>query len=277
MKRLHLFEFEDLSWCPEAARRGLTDFLAFNGQLSEVPVRSFVDALDQALPAGPVHIVDLCSGGGGPSPLVVHMLRRAGRPTRLVFTDLFPNTAGWARQIQTHGEGFTCCEQPVDATQVPRALRGLRLICNGFHHLPPEQAREVLADAVRKKQPVAVYEQVGDHPVVLLSMLLAPLLVWLVTPFIRPFRWDRLLLTYLLPVIPIMAMWDGIASCLRVYSPTELRQLVDQTASLGGDPDSFSWTIEHMATGLPGPATVLIGVPRGDDRRQPRADIPSPS
>jgi hypothetical protein len=35
------------------------------------------------------------------------------------------------------------------------------------------------------------------------------------TPWIRPFRWSRLLWTYVVPIIPAVLLFDGIVSCLR--------------------------------------------------------------
>ena len=48
--------------------------------------------------------------------------------------------------------------RPVDAQQVPDDLPGFRLVCNGFHHLRPEQARACLLDAVRQGRGVALVE-----------------------------------------------------------------------------------------------------------------------
>ena len=56
-------------------------------------------------------------------------------------------------------------------------------------------------------------------------MLLMPLFTWLLTPKMRPFRWSRLLLTYLIPIIPLVVLWDGLVSCLRTRTPEELLAL----------------------------------------------------
>jgi hypothetical protein len=54
----------------------------------------------------------------------------------------------------------------------------------------------------------------------------------------RPFQWRRLLWTYLLPVVPIVAVWDGFVSNLRTYSVGELNDLVGQVAD-----DRYQWRI----------------------------------
>jgi hypothetical protein len=88
-------------------------------------------------------------------------------------------------------------------------------------------------------------------------MLLVPLMVLLVTPFIRPFRWSRLVWTYLIPVVPLVSLFDGLVSCLRTYSVQELRDL---TEGLGAN--NYQWDIgELKSTVGPIPITYLIGVP----------------
>jgi len=91
----------------------------------------------------------------------------------------------------------------------------------------------------------------------MLAMLLVPLMVLLTTPFIRPFRWSRLLWTYLIPVVPLVSLFDGLVSCLRTYSVAELRELVE-----GLEADDYQWEIgEVKSKANPIPVTYLIGVP----------------
>src|SRR5439155_21664731 len=116
--------------------------------------------------------------------------------------------------------------EAVDATSGPPALSGFRTLFSSFHHFRPEEARRILADAVRQRQGIGVFEATQRSAPAMLAMLLTPLFVLLATPFIRPFRLSRLFWTYLLPVVPIVALFDGVVSCLRTYTPTELRALV---------------------------------------------------
>ena len=84
-----------------------------------------------------------------------------------------------------------------------------------------------------------------------------PLGYLLLVPFQRPFRWSRLFFTWLLPVIPFVLFFDGIVSCLRIYSPPELHQLV---ATL--PPNGYDWEIGVERGGfLRVPITWLIGRP----------------
>lgn len=256
MGRIQLFEFEDQAWFPRVVRDAMTDFLAFVSNLSPAPLRPFATRLGDAMKAtGDDTIVDLCSGGGGPVPSLLRVLREQGRPARAVLTDLFPNRRRF-EALAAQDEGIEFVAEPVDATRVPAELKGFRLVANGFHHLPPDTARAVLADAVAARRGIAVIELVNRSAPSLLSTALSPLTLLVVTPFIRPRRLSRFVFTYLVPVVPLASLWDGVVSCLRVYEPDELRALV---ASLPAN--DYVWDIGEERVG-PGTVTYLVGHPR---------------
>jgi hypothetical protein len=89
----------------------------------------------------------------------------------------------------------------------------------------------VLHAAAAAKQPIAIFE-VSERSARTLPVLLTPLVVWIVTPLMRPFLWRRLLWTYLVPLVPLTCLWDGIVSQLRAYTVGELRQLCEGSAPM---------------------------------------------
>ncbi|HEY4105360.1 MAG TPA: class I SAM-dependent methyltransferase, partial [Polyangiaceae bacterium] len=201
MERVQLFEFEDLPWFPQVVRECMTDFLSFLGQHGGAVYRDFAERLAAALAeTGDDTILDLCSGGGGPAIAIAELLRARGADSlRVVLTDLYPNLPRLERAWR---EGLGRVEyhnQPVDATAVPESLHGFRLICNAFHHLPPQAARKCLADAVKQGQGIAVVEIVDRSAASLFGVTFGTSTLLALTPFIRPLRVSRLLLTYLVP------------------------------------------------------------------------------
>ena len=76
-------------------------------------------------------------------------------------------------------------------------------------------------------------------------------------PLASPFRWAYLLVTYLIPLTPLIILWDGIVSMLRIYSTEQMQEL---TADLQA-PDC-SWELGHFTvSGIPGGLPYLIGRP----------------
>lgn len=253
MRRLDVPEIEDQPWCPRVLRDAVTDHLRF---LAEV-TRGFepvVPLLERALAASPARrVVDLCSGGGGPW---------AGLSKRLpdvevVLTDLYPNhTAFDAIEARTEGR-VRGHREPTDATDV--SIAGVRTLFNGFHHLPREAALGVLGDAVAKSQPILVVEA-SDHRGIGMGVVgVAAASSFVAAPFVRPFRWQRLALTWAVPAIPALLFYDGFASMLRLYGPDDLRELITEA-----DPEGrFSWDIASASVpGVPvGGLSTLLGLP----------------
>ena len=252
--RLHLFELEDQSWFPAAVRDLATDYLQFIQTRMRID-RAMSPLIRRVLErSAATQILDLCSGGSGPLLLLVKDLADGGIPIHATLTDLFPNIPAFAK-IAAASRGLIGFEpSPVDARRVPAHLEGVRTIFNGFHHFRPADARSVLHAAASARKPIAIVE-VSERSFRTLPVLLTPLVVWLVTPFMRPFLWRRLFWTYLLPLVPLTCLWDGIVSQLRAYTTDELRQLCE-----GSEPMAWETGQIPIAKGR-GRLTYLIGCP----------------
>ncbi len=250
MSRVHLFEFTDQDWYAQVFRRIQTDYLQYAttrgaGHQNLVPV--FKRVLQQT---GSMEIVDLCSGGTGPWVQLRKQLAQAGVNVKITLTDKFPNPESIQKWAGASPGDICYLPEPVDALDVPEHLSGLRTMFEGFHHFKPEQARRILQDAVNKRAAIGIFEASLKPPQGPIIFALSPLMTLLgylfATPFIRPHTWSRLLWTYLLPIVPLATCWDGLVSFLRVYSQTELRELV---GSLHGD--NYQWEIGEASTGTP--------------------------
>ena len=255
MRRFQLIEIMDQPWCPAFLRDFMTDYLQ---QILNVgnPYRSIADRLGQALQdTGTDCIIDLGSGSGGPWLRLRQVLADQGVAVSLLLTDRYPNQGTIRRMKAT--EKIDYYPLSVSADNVPAELaesKGFRTLFSSFHHFPPQLARAVLEDAVRHGQGIAIFEVTQRKIGPLLSMLLVPLFVGLATLFIRPYRLSRLFFTYVLPLVPLAALFDGLVSCLRTYTPQELLNL---TTGLSGD---YHWDAgEEKIASSPGVITYLIG------------------
>lgn len=256
MRRLHLLEIEDQPWCPAVLRDAATDFLQFmivatDTYLPAVPLLQ--SALDRA---GTRQVVDLCSGGGGPWPGLLAHLDTPDAPVDVCLTDRYPNREAFERANERTGGRLAFHPHPVDATALPAGLTGFRTLFTAFHHFRPDAARTILADAVRAGQGIGIFEATQRTAPSLLATAFSPLIVLAVTPFIRPFRWSRLLWTYLIPLVPLLVLFDGLVSCLRTYTPRELRTMTDSLDAAG-----YTWEIGEAKGRGPVPVTYLIGIP----------------
>jgi hypothetical protein len=257
MKRLHAIELEDQPWCPHTIRSGVTDYLGFALAKTRYydPVAPVLAAALQK--SGTHRILDLCSGGGGPWPCLQPLLRERGVPVRVCLSDKFPNFEAFQRVRQLSRGAIEYHSLPVDATRVSVESPVFRTLFTSFHHFRPGQARTLLADAVAARQGIGIFEATERKPLMLLLTLLSPVHMMAFTLFIRPFRWSRLLWTYLVPVMPLVLLFDGLVSCFRAYTVEDLREL-----TLDLDSDHYTWEIGRLPTRLkPIHITYLIGVP----------------
>jgi hypothetical protein len=246
--RLQLVELTDERWFPQVLRDFMTEYLATMMRLAR-PYDVLAPELSRLLEThGKTSVVDLCSGVGGPWSTLVE---KVGVPVLL--TDLHPAESVAQKPL---GSGSVARERrSIDARRIPDDLRGVRTMFDGFHHFAPEDARAILADASARRVPIVVAEGVERSFVALLAMLLSPLFVLLVTPFVRPFSWTRLALTYVVPFLPLCVLFDGLVSCLRAYTPDELRRLAE------GLDQNYRFTVTTFGK-APARVTAFIGEPK---------------
>ncbi len=256
--KLRLFEFEDQAWLPDTIREGMTDYLRFvlnSGNFYEPVAVKIMYLLEKT---NAVQVVDLCAGGGGTMEQMQKIIELNYAPTvKYILTDIFPNINAYQfLEQKTNGKiGFM--PLPINAAKVPLSLNGVRTIFSAFHHFDGDIAKKVIEDVVEKKAAIGVFDG-GDKNIffILAMTLLHPIAFILFTPFLRPFKWSRLLFTYVLPVIPFCTMWDGIVSITRLYTPPQLLAL----ACSVNDKD-YRWQAGKLKNKYGMKITYLIGYP----------------
>jgi hypothetical protein len=249
---LHLFEFGDQRWFPQILRNAETAYLSAAYRFWPTLARRWAEKISTVLhPRVPAEIVDLCSGSGGSMPQIIEELLKQDYDVRATLSDLYPNPkSGLDPRI-------TWLLEPVDATHVPPELGGVRTMFSAFHHFRPDGARAILRDAFERRRAICIFESGSGTLLGIGAMLGVPLAVLALMPLARPFRWGNLLFTYLVPLTPLIVLWDGIVSMLRIYSPEQMRKL---TADLQA-PD-YLWEFGQIRIrGIPDGLPYMIGRP----------------
>jgi len=265
MRRVQFIELHEQPWFPSSLRDDVTDAVQFGFNLMKAyePIAPLLQNVIDSSANGtnaPQSIVDMCSGGGGPWLDLSRKLRcRSASDSeglRIWLTDKFPNLEAFQSISASSDQNITYYPDSVDAMNVPRALKGMRTMFTSFHHFSPEDARAILQNAVDAGESVGIFEITRRAPMAIGVIFVGVLLLFLHTPRIRPFRWSRLLWTYLIPIIPLVLLFDGIVSCLRTYRPQELRQIVERLSSC-----QYNWEVGERP-GRRAPVTYLIGYPK---------------
>jgi hypothetical protein len=253
-----LFEIHDQPWFPQFLRDQFVDGLQMVLDVMETykPIAQLLR--ERVEECNSERVLDLCSGSGGPWPsLARHFEMQGASLPEVLLTDKYPSTTKLHDLKAWAASGIYYLEHSIDATRIPGYLKGFRTLFSSFHHLDRDEAYSLLQDSVNRRQGIGIFEAPGPHALTLLSVFFVPLAAWLFTPFRRPFRWSRLLWTYLIPVIPLVLFVDGFISCWRAYSP---RELCEMTRELGDS--GYRWEIGEQTGGLlPIRITYLIGSP----------------
>lgn len=257
MWRLQWIEIHEQPWFSCSLRDEITDALHFGLNLLKIYTPT-VPLLRSALDSiGSRSIVDLCSGGGGPWPDFSRRLEADGQPFHIWLTDKYPSLRASENVRAASNNQCTVYLSAVDAMHVPQELNGFRTMFTSFHHFSPNEAQAILQDAIDARQGIGIFEITRRAPSTIALMFLWAFLLFICTPLIRPFRLSRLLWTYVIPVIPLVLLVDGIVSCLRTYHPQELRDIIEKLNAT-----NYQWQVGEQVGGFARlPITYAIGCP----------------
>lgn len=253
MNRVHLFEFEDQQWFPTFLRNYMIDFLQFLTNKGKI-FKPVIPLIEKGIEkSGTNQIVDLGSGGGGGLLWISSELQKTNPDLKILMTDLYPNIPAF-EYTKNQGHNFEYIKDPVDALHVPGDLIGLRTQFLSLHHFKPKDVKKILQNAIDNKSNIAIFEGQERSVASIIAMLFSPISVLLTTPFIRPFKIGRIIFTYLIPLVPLFVLWDGIVSSLRTYSVKEMELLIEELKNK----DKFDWEFGRIKSG-PGINLYLLG------------------
>lgn len=257
MPRFHLFEFEDQRWFPKTIRNYMTDFLQFVTNKFDM-FKGSVPIIKKGIEkSGGAQVIDLASGGGGAWLALVKHLKEAFPDLKIKLTDYYPNHTAFEKMVADGKGHFEFEKQSVNALDVPAGLKGMRTQFLSFHHFTPEQAQQILQNAVDNQSVIGIFEGQQRSVAHFIQFFFSPINVLLMTPFIRPFSIGRIIFTYLIPVVPLFVWWDGLVSVLRTYSVKEMEEMTQQLKN----GDSFEWEIGKVKSG-PVSNLYLLGYPK---------------
>lgn len=223
MRRLRCRELHEMAWFPSVFRDYLTDFLSCVWKSGV-----YADALDKIAvlmkQSGRKQMVDLCSGRGEYVPVFLKEIRRKNGCAGLhaVQTDLYPHHIAFEEPV----EGVEYCRGSLSAEDAVRKFDGVAVMFSALHHFNEEEVERIFRTAGECGRPIAFFD-VSQRRFFrdLLPNVGLPLLVFLITPFIRPWSFKRFLFTYPVPVMPLLLLADGTLSRLRAYKPSEIEAI----------------------------------------------------
>ena len=219
------YELEDHSWFPDSLRTYQTDFLGGIAKLIGLykPAAVF---LSGKVKAGD-RIVDLASGSGIPAILSTKNL-----DVSLILTDKFPNAKNANFINKSFNADYITDSIDVIENEIPRGE--IYTIFNSLHHFSKENLIILLKKIKANNAKAYFFEPIMPTPLTFIKVALSTLILpFFIIPFIKPFRWDRLVFTYLFPIGVLATFWDGMISVRKSYSIRELEKMKTDFQNLG--------------------------------------------
>lgn len=117
--------------------------------------------------------------------------------------------------------------------------------------------QKILQNAVDNNAPILIVEAQERNMANVLKNAFSPIMVLLTAPFISPFNIGRLIFTYLIPIVPLLILWDGVVSVLRTYTIEEMKGMTKEL----NNRLAYNWEIKKIEDG---PITLLylLGFPK---------------
>lgn len=243
LPRIQSVEVEDCPWLPGFIRQGMIEALGLIFRTLRIyqpawhVLREWVEDSEGV-------VLDMASGSGYHiADYSAWSCERNMSIPQIRVSDLYPDYERLQALERQFPGSIQAVTQPVDAASVPDSLcGGVRTIFGAFHHFPPETAVRVLTDAVQNADGILIFE---PHPRRIRNLFcnIFGIFFGIAAPFVSGrFTWKRLIFSTLIPVIPVLLVWDGIISVFRAYTREEMETMI---ASL--PENDFKWRIINIS------------------------------
>lgn len=221
MRRIHFFEFLDMSWLPTPIRETHLEYLDFVLEKLKIydPAISKLHQVVKLI--NPSHVLVVCSGTGSFAKYTIEKIPELTE--KIIVSDLYPSQRHYALLAK---QGIKTINEPVNALDIPADLAGgVRVMTNALHHFKPSQVKQFIADSIKKGDPIFIIE-ISERSMlgILLYTLSLPFfwLAFLFTARKKARLIRRLVFGLFIPISFITVLFDGVISFLRSYRSDEL-------------------------------------------------------
>ena len=254
MRRKHFFELADSPYFPKILRILMGEYLRFATSFTQL-YHPIIPLLQKVLQDEKrLQIIELGAGAGSALCLLTAINEKRKVPIHWILTDKFPLQIH-KTYLEKQSSKVYYVEKSVDILNLEDDFEGVFAMFTTFHHFAPQEAIHVLQQLSAQNQPIAIFEGGSRRWFDILYVGIFPFFaIFLISPFIKPFRISRLILTYFIPILPLVILFDGVVSMFRQYQPEELLAFAKSANK------SYHWESAQITSGLT-MVSYLIGYP----------------
>lgn len=217
------FEFMDLKLLPNSIRKTLRDILDC---ANSFPFRFYYDWTTEQVNqvARQMKATKIVELGAGTAPLTRCLATDSPLNLELIPCDLNPDSGAYQELERKHPGRVRPVFESVDFSESRQWPKGTLLVLSAtLHHIPSEARFTVLSTLLASADHVLIFESLKKDLASMLyccfgwiPALLTPLLGVRKAGFFRRIIW-----CWLIPLAPLMFIWDGWISCLRAWNSSE--------------------------------------------------------
>ncbi|MCI0530396.1 MAG: class I SAM-dependent methyltransferase [candidate division Zixibacteria bacterium] len=245
MSRIKWFEFHQQDWLPDYLKvRQLEGIFQI---LKSVGFDQSLLTLFRKLQANTNAEIylDLGSGAGN---VMRFLAEECGRRINFILSDINPKIDSYQLLKQTYPQ-IDYIPQSVDIATADVVLKGKAItMISTFHELDQKQAQRAIGKLFRHSRGFLIIEpfskwwkQMFLFPAMLVSLFLVPFRI-------RPWSTGMFIFTWLIPLLPLMHMHDGLVSWLRSYGEKDFRQMIHECSPVGWEWElnCKGWSLSYL-------------------------------
>lgn len=208
-------ELEDHNWFPTSLRNFQTEYIGYVVKQFNI-YKPFIKNLSQKKGKS---MVDLCSGCGEPAASIFN---ESNAFEHLTLTDKFPSLHFQNRS------NITYSQESKDVLEMDFEAGKAYTMFNAFHHFSEDEQRTICNKINKANASAYFVEILFPSPLHLVKTLFATTVgVLVLSPFIKPFSWKRILFTYLIPINILTISIDGIISVLKSKTVKQYQSILN--------------------------------------------------
>lgn len=261
LKKILTFEFNDWPKCPAFIRESILEVLGKSIRAAgvyDVLAPLFIQFCKDTKATG---VLEFGAGSGESTVIFLDAICQTDdTPPRIYISDLYPLATVMQKTCERYPELLTPILHSVDLRCPPETPRhDMRMVLSAFHHFDTDMARLFLANAQKKGVAVFIAEPFTGS-----LKAFFPLFIHGFTSLARNGLCStnalvpKLFFTFVLPLIPMCLLWDGLISMIRMY---DKRGFADLVASLPETGAAYIWEYTEVQVPLGGMAAVFSGRP----------------
>lgn len=227
--RIQSFEFGDLPKIPKFYHNFLRTLMSRLYELFKIHQLWIPHILAFCKENESTVIMDPCAGSGKVNQLIESEIQKDVN-IQFILSDIMTDRAPmFADHINgLRNKRLQYISHSIDFLKSQNEYKQPKMFINSFHHFTNDQVIEILKASSQNSSNLLILEYCRKTFMSFISMILGPFIAMILFPIVvkKNDLIETFIFMYLIPIIPMMLLWDGVISSLRTYDKDDIENLL---------------------------------------------------